>query len=157
MRDLKWIWSKRKRTSGAMRQACVGVEKRRAVAEAPAAQEGGEEGGEKMLMTKVTRVRSSTLEPIFDEINITVENWRLGGQYVDGADLMLEFVMVCERKVSELKRSKFFIHQKFLSAIEKRLKAIQNGSKNNEYTLRQMLNHFNVRLMKPPENGELIF
>ena len=35
---------KRKRTSGAMRQACVGVGQRRAVAEAPAAQEGVEEG-----------------------------------------------------------------------------------------------------------------
>ena len=66
MRDLKWIWSKRKRTSGAMRQACIGGGQRRAFVEAPAAQEGGEEGGEKMIMTKVTRVRSSALEPIFD-------------------------------------------------------------------------------------------
>ena len=92
-------------------------------------------------------MRSSALEPIFDEIKITFENWRLGGQYVDGDDLMIEFVMACARKVSELKRSKFPIHQTFLSAIEKRLKAIQKGSKHNEYTLKQMLNHFNARLM----------
>ena len=119
MRDLKWIWSrraklaeqvellelgkaggvshKRKRTSGAMRQACVGVEKRRAVSEAPAAQEGGEEGGEKMFMREVKRLRSSALEPIFDETKKTFENWMLGGQYVDGDDLMDEFVMACER------------------------------------------------------------
>ena len=106
MRDLKWIWSrraklaeqvellelgkaggvshKRKRTSGAMRQACVGVEKRRAVSEAPAAQEGGEEGGEKMLMREVKRLRSSALEPIFDEM-------------IEFDGLMVEFVMACER------------------------------------------------------------
>ena len=36
-------YHKRKRTSGAMRQACIGVGQRRAVAEAPAAQEGGAE------------------------------------------------------------------------------------------------------------------
>ena len=106
MRDLKWIWSrraklaeqvellelgkaggvshKRKRTSGAMRQACVGVEKRRAVAEAPAAQEGGEEGGEKMFMREVKRLRSSALEPIFDEM-------------IEFDGLMVEFVMACER------------------------------------------------------------
>ena len=158
MRDLKWIWSrraklaeqvellelgkaggvshKRKRTSGAMRQACVGVEKRRAVSEAPAAQEGGEEGGEKMFMREVKRLRSSALEPIFDEM-------------IEFDGLMVEFVMACERKLSELKRSKFFIHQKLLSAIDKRLAAMRKCSKNNEYTLRQMLTHFNARLLKP--------
>ena len=106
MRELKRIWSrraklaeqvellelgkaggvshKRKRTSGAMRQACVGVEKRRAVSEAPAAQEGGEEGGEKMFMREVKRLRSSALEPIFDEM-------------IEFDGLMVEFVMACER------------------------------------------------------------
>ena len=108
---------KRKRTSGAMRQACVGVGQRRALAEAPAAQEGGEEGGEKMLRRKVRRLRTSALHPIFGEIHITFENWRLGGQYVDGDDLMYEFVKVCERKVSELKISSFVINAKLLSAI----------------------------------------
>ena len=138
---------KRKRNSGAMRQACQGRGQRRAVAEvskAPAAQEGGEEGGEKMLMREVNRLRSSALEPIFDEM-------------IEFDGLMVEFVMACERKLSELKRSKFFIHQKFLSAIEKRLKAIQKGSKNNEYTLRQMLNHVNARLMKPQRMVSLSF
>ena len=166
MRDLKWIWSrraklaeqvellelgkaggvshKRKRTSGAMRQACVGVEKRRAVAEAPAAQEGGEEGGEKMLMREVKRLRSSALEPIFDEM-------------IEFDGLMVEFVMACERKLSELKRSKFFIHQKLLSAIDKRLAAMRKCSKKNEYTLRQTLNHVNARLMKPQRMVSLSF
>ena len=68
-------------------------------------QEGGEEGGEEMLRRKVNRLRTSALNPIFDDINITFENWRLGGQYVDSDDLMDEFDNVCERKVSELKRS----------------------------------------------------
>ena len=116
MREMKRIWSrraklaeqvellelgkaggvshKRKQTSGAMRQACLGVGQRRAVAEAPAAQEGGEEGGEKMLMREVKRLRYSALEPIFDEM-------------IEFDGLMVEFVMACERKVSELKRSSF--------------------------------------------------
>ena len=102
------VYHKRKRTSGAMRQACSGGGQRRAFVEAPAAQEGGEERDEEMLMTKVKRVRSSELKPIFDEIKITFEDWRLGGQYVDGDDLMTEFGTVCERKMSELKRSHFF-------------------------------------------------
>ena len=144
MRDLKWIWSKRKRTSGAMRQACVGVEKRRAVAEAPAAQEGGEEGGEKMLMRKVKRLRSSALDPIFDEM-------------IEFDGLMVEFVMACERKLSELKRSKFFIHQKLRSAIDKRLAAMRKCSKKNEYTFKANAQSCQCAPDETPENGELIF
>ena len=114
------------------------------VSKAPAAQEGGEEGGEKMLMREVKRLRSSALEPIFDEM-------------IEFDGLMVEFVMACERKLSELKRSKFFIHQKLLSAIDKRLAAMRKCSKKNEYTLRQMLNHFNARLMKPQRMVSLSF
>ena len=78
------------------------------MSEALAAQEGGEEGGEDMLRREVNRLRTSALKPIFDDINITFENLRVGGQYVDAEDLMDEFGKVCERKVSELKRSTFF-------------------------------------------------
>ena len=89
-----------------MVQACEGSGQRRALAEvseAPAAQEGGEE----MLRRKVNRLRASALNPTFDDIKITFENWRLGGQHVGSEDLMDEFDKVCELTVSELQRSSF--------------------------------------------------
>ena len=100
-----------------------------------AAQEGGEEGGEKMLMRKVNRWRSSALNPIFDEINITFENWRLGGQYVDSYDLMDEFNRVCERKVSELKKSslmKTSKHARIIRLKSKTLRKMQKSQMNGE-------------------------
>ena len=58
------------------------------VSEALAAQEGGEEGCEEKGGTVVVerRGRTTALKPILDEIKITLEKWRMGGQYVDGED-----------------------------------------------------------------------
>ena len=39
--------------------------------------------------------------------------------------------------------------EKCMLAIEKRLQAHEKSEKNCEYTLTQMLNHFNARLFKP--------
>ena len=81
-----------------MRRACSGGGQRCAVvvsspAEVHEAQggeeggkEGGEEGGKEGGEEVVRRLRGSALRPIFDEIKITFEKWRMGGQYVDNAD-----------------------------------------------------------------------
>ena len=67
---------------------------------------------------------------------------------------MDEFGKVCERNVSEFKGlqtqgSLSFIGEKLVIAIEKRLEANGKCEKDYEFTLRQLLNHFNARLLKP--------
>ena len=94
------VFSVQRRTAGKQRQACLGRGHRRAVAEVhvagkEAGEEGGEEAGkeageqggeEKKGTLKVVRKRASALKSIFDEIKITFEKWRMGGQYVDNED-----------------------------------------------------------------------
>ena len=93
------VFSVQRRTAGKQRQACLGRGHRRAVAEVlvagkEAGEEGGEEAGkeageqggeEKKGTLKVVsrRCRASALKSIFDEIKITFEKWRMGGQSVD--------------------------------------------------------------------------
>ena len=97
-RDLKRIWIRRdaiaknvkllelgkaggvfkriKRTNGKDRRGCLGGGQRSAVV---VSKEGGEEGGEEGGQEVVRRLRASALKPIFDEIKITFEKWRMGG------------------------------------------------------------------------------
>ena len=78
------VFKRNRRTEGKMRQGCSGSGQRCAVA--VSRPEGGEEGG-KAGREVVTRRRASALKPIFDEIKITFEKWRMGGQYVDSEDV----------------------------------------------------------------------
>ena len=120
-----------------------------------AGKEAGEQGGEEKKGTlKVVRKRASALKSIFDEIKITFEQWRMGGQYGDTEDLMDEVHKVAERKHAEFKGlqsggklSEWA--QTCMLAIEQRLQALEKSEKNERYTLSQMLNHFNARLFKP--------
>ena len=85
------VHHKRKRTTGAMRQACLGGGQRcvvETVSEALSAHEGGEEQGEEKggTVQVLRRARVTALKPIFDEINITFGKWRMGGQYVGGEE-----------------------------------------------------------------------
>ena len=98
-----------------MRRACRGGGQRNVVEvirpaevhEAQGGEEGGKEGGEVGGEEKggteqvVRKARASALKPVYDEIKITFENWRMGGHYVDSEDLMGEFGKVCERRKSE--------------------------------------------------------
>ena len=68
----------------------------------------------------VRNQRASALKSIFDEIKITFEKWRMGGQYVDNEDLMDEFRKVAERKHAEFK-------------------ALQSGGKLSEWGEKRML------------------
>ena len=49
--------------------------------------EGGAEGGEEKGGTEqvMRRAKRSAMTPIFDEIKITFEKWRMGGQHVGNA------------------------------------------------------------------------
>ena len=65
---------------------------------------------------------------------------------------MGEFGKVSERKVSEFKglhtRGRLsFIDEKLMIAIQKRQEAHEKSEKGYEFTLRQMLHHFNARLV----------
>ena len=94
------VFTEQRRTAGKKRLACRGRGHRCAVAEVhvagkEAGEEGGEEAGkeageqggeEKKGTLKVVRKRASALKSIFDEIKITFEKWRMGGQYVDNED-----------------------------------------------------------------------
>ena len=77
------VFKRIKRTNGAVRRGCLGGGQRSAVA---VSKEGGEEGGEEGGQEVVRRLRASALKPIFDEIKITFEKWRMGGHYVDSED-----------------------------------------------------------------------
>ena len=72
------VHSKRKRSTGAMRQACKGASQRCAVgkvSEALAAHEGGE------AQTVVRKSRITALKCVYDEVNVACDRWRMG-EYV---------------------------------------------------------------------------
>ena len=67
---------------------------------------------------------------------------------------MAEFVKVCGRRKSEFKGlqsgGKLSLREeKCMLAIERRLESHEKSQRNIDFTLRQMLYHFNARLFKP--------
>ena len=75
---------------------------------------------------------------------------------------MHEFQKVAERVQAELKGLQtggrlISCGEKYLTAIEKRLEGIEKSQRNREYTLNQMLHHFNARLYKPQRLVSLSF
>ena len=85
------VFKTNKRQSGAMRRACLGCGQRGMVEVmkcAKGGEEGGQEAGGAAKGQKVVRKgRKSALIHIFDEIQMTFEGWRMGGQYVDAEDV----------------------------------------------------------------------
>ena len=84
-------------------------------------------GGE--VKREVRRTRHSALKGIFEKVQVTFENWRMDGQYVDREDLIVEFARCALEKKTELqakKTAQMALHstdQAILTAIEKRFKA----------------------------------
>ena len=107
------VYKTNKRSSGKSRRGCTGSGQRTAVVVSrlprvheeggeEEGKEGGEEGGEEGGKEPgkeggkevVRRLRGSALRPIYDEIQKTFNNWRMGGQYVDNEDFYVSGLIV---------------------------------------------------------------
>ena len=78
------VHSKKRRLTGAMRQACQGGGQRCVVSKVTAEALAPHEGGEAQTVLRKSRI--TALKCVFDEVKKTFDRWRLGGQYVDTED-----------------------------------------------------------------------
>ena len=91
------VYKTNKRSSGKSRRGCLGSGQRNCVvvSRLPTVhEEGGEEEGKEGGKEVVRRLRGSALRPIYDEIQKTFNDWRMGGQYVDNDDFYVSGLIV---------------------------------------------------------------